>query len=63
MNKEVPNKNELEKMKSILSEAMESGCLGLSTGLVYEPGRYSVSNEIIELAKKFKNMTEYMYPT
>ena len=33
---------------------MNVGCLGLSTGLVYEPGRYSVSNEIIELAKKIQ---------
>ena len=54
MKKEVPNKNELEKMANLLIEGMESGCLGLSTGLVYEPGRYSVSNEIIELAKKIQ---------
>ena len=53
MKKEVPNKNELEKMANLLIEGMESGCLGLSTGLVYEP-RYSVSNEIIELAKKIQ---------
>ena len=54
MKKEVPNKNELEKMANLLIEGMESGCLGLSTGLVYEPGRYSVSKEIIELAKKIQ---------
>lgn len=54
MKKEVPNKNELEKMANLLIEGMESGCLGLSTGLVYEPGRYSVSNEIIELAKNIQ---------
>ncbi len=49
--KETPNRFELSEMKNIIKEGMEAGCLGFSTGLVYEPGRYSNTEEIIELAK------------
>tara|TARA_B100000579_G_scaffold394753_1_gene372339 strand:+ start:2747 stop:4258 length:1512 start_codon:yes stop_codon:yes gene_type:complete len=54
LNKTTPNNTELSKMKNIIIEGMESGCLGFSTGLVYEPGRYSKTEEIIELAKILK---------
>ncbi|GEM_PF-99786 len=42
---------ELEKMKSLLAEAMEAGCFGFSTGLMYYPGIYSHTDELIELNK------------
>lgn len=42
---------EIEKMKSLVKEAMEQGALGLSTGLFYVPGNYTPTEEVIELAK------------
>lgn len=42
---------ELEKMKSIVDRAMQDGAVGLSTGLIYIPGTYTKTPEIIELAK------------
>lgn len=42
---------ELEKMKSIVDKAMQDGAVGLSTGLIYIPGTYTKTYEIIELAK------------
>ena len=42
---------ELDKMKGILREAMESGAAGFSTGLIYTPSCYAEEKEIIELAK------------
>ena len=42
---------ELAKMKSLLEQAMKDGALGLSSGLEYDPGYYSNSVEVIELAK------------
>lgn len=42
---------ELKKMKAYLKEAMEHGCLGLTTGLIYIPGVYSDTQELIELCK------------
>ncbi len=46
-----PSYDELELMKQYISKAMESGAFGLSTGLVYPPGVYAKTEEIIELAK------------
>ena len=46
-----PTAEELQKMKELLDGAMREGALGLSTGLVYAPGCYSKTEEIIELAK------------
>jgi N-acyl-D-amino-acid deacylase len=42
---------ELEKMKRILFESMEAGCRGFSTGLMYYPGMFSHTLELIELNK------------
>ncbi len=46
-----PTAEELEKMKALLREAMEQGAYGLSTGLVYQPGSFGKTDEVIELAK------------
>lgn len=42
---------ELKKMKSMLKEAMEEGSFGMSTGLIYPPGSFTSTDEIVELAK------------
>jgi len=42
---------ELERMKELLEGAMRDGALGMSSGLVYAPGIYSTTEELIELAK------------
>ncbi|MCW4049384.1 MAG: D-aminoacylase [Candidatus Bathyarchaeota archaeon] len=46
-----PTGTELEAMRKLTEEAMESGAYGLSTGLIYPPGIYAKTPEIIELAK------------
>ncbi len=43
--------DELQKMKNYVAEAMESGCAGISTGLIFPPGCYAQKEEIIELCK------------
>ena len=42
--------SEIARMRSWLREGLESGCVGLSTGLVYEPDRYASSDEIAAVA-------------
>jgi N-acyl-D-amino-acid deacylase len=42
---------ELEQMKAHVTEAMESGCVGISTGLIFPPGCYAEKEEIVELCK------------
>ncbi len=44
--------SELEKMKTHLREALQSGAYGLSTGLVYPPGCFADTGEIIELCRE-----------
>jgi len=46
-----PTRNELNRMTFFVESAMQQGACGFTTGLVYEPGRYSATDEIIELAK------------
>jgi N-acyl-D-amino-acid deacylase len=42
---------ELKKMEDIVEEAMKNGAVGFSTGLIYIPGTYSSTEEILRLAK------------
>jgi len=46
-----PTREELEKMKSLVAEAMKEGALGVSTSLIYSPAIYARTDELIELAK------------
>ncbi len=46
-----PTPVELEVMKALLEEAMQAGAFGLSTGLVYPPGCFASTEEIIALAR------------
>lgn len=45
-----PTPHELDSMKILIHQEMKSGAIGLSTGLAYMPGRYSKTEELIELA-------------
>jgi N-acyl-D-amino-acid deacylase len=42
---------ELTKMEAIVEKAMKDGAVGLSTGLIYIPGTYTKTPEIVSLAK------------
>jgi N-acyl-D-amino-acid deacylase len=42
---------EVARMRELVDEAMHAGALGLATGLEYDPGIYSSSEEVIELAR------------
>jgi N-acyl-D-amino-acid deacylase len=45
-----PNAAELHRMKSLVSEAMLDGAMGLSTSLQYAPAPYASTEELIALA-------------
>lgn len=47
----MPTGTELEKMRELVKEAMEAGAYGISTGLIYPPGMYAKTSEILELAR------------
>jgi N-acyl-D-amino-acid deacylase len=46
-----PTPEELEKMRVLVDRAMQEGAVGFSTGLIYIPGTYASSDEVVELAK------------
>jgi N-acyl-D-amino-acid deacylase len=50
-----PTTDELGQMRSWVREGIEAGCVGLSTGLIYEPGRYADTEEIIALARELRD--------
>lgn len=43
--------DEMLQMENIVDKAMNDGAVGLSTGLIYIPGTYTKTAEIVELAK------------
>ena len=46
-----PTPEELAGMKSLAAQAMTEGALGLSTGLIYLPGTFAKTEELIEVTK------------
>ncbi len=46
-----PTATELDQMRQLVTKAMDDGAVGLSTGLIYLPGTFSKTDEIIELTK------------
>ena len=46
-----PTPEELDKMKALVAEAMKQGAFGVSTALIYPPGHYAKTEELIELAR------------
>jgi N-acyl-D-amino-acid deacylase len=51
----IPSTEELEKMKTLLTESLEQGAWGLSTGLIYPPGSFAKTEELVDLAKVAAN--------
>ena len=49
-----PTDKELSAMKALVREGMDLGAVGLSTGLMYEPGLFSDTEELVELAREVK---------
>ena len=46
-----PDARQLDHMKGLLAEALKDGACGLSAGLIYAPGCFAETRELIELAK------------
>lgn len=46
-----PTAEELKQMEGVVEQAMKDGAVGLSTGLIYVPGTYAKTDEIVALAR------------
>jgi N-acyl-D-amino-acid deacylase len=51
LDERAPTAAELREMQQMVDEAMEGGALGLSTGLVYPPGCFASTEEIVALCR------------
>ncbi len=49
-----PTAGELARMRSLVRAGMEEGAWGLSTGLIYAPGSYAETAELIALARELR---------
>jgi len=47
-----PTADDLAAMGRLLDEALDAGAFGLSTGLIYPPGRYADTAEVVALARQ-----------
>jgi len=54
-----PTRDELAHMGAMLDEALDRGAFGLSTGLIYPPGAFSATSEIVALAERLRPNTLY----
>lgn len=50
LNMEAPTADELRQMESLTREALDAGCVGVSTGLGYPPGIFSQEEELAHFA-------------
>jgi len=62
MDQRSPTATELNAMRDHVARAIEQGACGFSTGLIYRPGRWSETDEVIELAREAKPF-EALYTT
>ncbi len=46
-----PTAEELQRMQQLVDQAMRQGAMGVSTALIYAPGNYARTDELIALAK------------
>jgi N-acyl-D-amino-acid deacylase len=46
-----PSPAELEQMRDVVRKAMDDGAFGLASALIYAPGAYATTTELIELSK------------
>ncbi|MCG2709546.1 MAG: D-aminoacylase [Thermodesulfovibrionales bacterium] len=54
-----PGKIEMRKMQVLLKESINEGAAGLSTGLIYPPGIYSDTEELIELCRYLNGNSKF----
>ncbi len=59
-----PSAGELNSMAAHLAESLEAGAIGFSTGLIYPPGAYSRTEELVRLAEAGRKAADnFIYAT
>lgn len=53
------SKEEIKEMTRLLERELDDGGYGFSTGLIYQPGKYATSEEVLELTRAAANKGAY----
>ena len=48
---EAPTRSEIEEMQRVVRNAMEDGAFGIASALIYPPGSFATTEELIEMSK------------
>lgn len=51
LDQRAPDRGELDRMTGLVRDAVSQGAVGMSTGLIYVPGIFSATDEVVALAK------------
>jgi N-acyl-D-amino-acid deacylase len=51
LDERAPTPEELRRMETLVEQGMRDGAVGLSTGLIYVPGTYAKTDEVVALAR------------
>ena len=51
MEPRMPTPEQLDRMKGLIADSLDAGALGMSTGLWYAPGSYSLADEVIAVTQ------------
>lgn len=54
-----PDARELALMRNLLEESLDAGAFGLSSGLIYAPGAFADTEELVSLAQCLRSNTLY----
>lgn len=55
------NQEQLQDMTRMLEESLDAGCFGLSSGLMYMPGTFADTTELVALARAAKRHPNTLY--
>ena len=47
---------EMKRMKNIVEKSMKEGAMGIGSSLIYAPGDYASTEELIEISKLLQSM-------
>ncbi|MCZ7537051.1 MAG: amidohydrolase family protein [Acidimicrobiia bacterium] len=50
-----PTDAEMHAMRAVVEEGLDAGAFGLSSGLVYEPGCFAATDELVDLARPVRD--------
>lgn len=58
-----PTPAELDRMREVTAKAMEEGALGVASALIYQPGNYAKTDELIGSLKSRRNIEAFTFRT